>query len=50
VILLTPHIVQEPGTYSERLGERQRKLLDPFDQGQDAVKGATEPLPGRKLP
>lgn len=50
VILLTPHIVQEPGTYSEKLGERQRKLLDPFDQEQDAVKRATEPLPGRKMP
>ncbi len=46
VILLTPHIVQEPGTYSKKLGERQRTLMAPFDQDQEAIKRATEPLIG----
>lgn len=44
VILLTPHIVQEPGTYSKKLGDRQRTLMAPFDQDQEAIKQATEPL------
>lgn len=40
VILLTPHIIQEPGELSRSLGERQRKLLDAFDPNQDDVKRA----------
>jgi len=43
VILLTPHIVQEPGAYSESLEERYQKLLKPFDQNQDDVKRALPP-------
>lgn len=38
VILLTPHIIQEPGELSSSLGERQRKLLDAFDPDHDDVK------------
>ncbi|HEY6097255.1 MAG TPA: type II secretion system secretin GspD, partial [Candidatus Deferrimicrobium sp.] len=45
VILLTPHIIQEPGEISRSLEERQRRLLDPFDPNQDDVKRA---LPGSR--
>jgi general secretion pathway protein D len=40
VILLTPHIIQEPGSLSRKLNERQRKILGSFDQSLDEVKRA----------
>ena len=45
VILLTPHIIQEPGTTSKSLEDRQRTILDAFDPKRDEVKRA---LPGSK--
>ena len=45
VILLTPHIIQEPGAVSRSLEERQRKILAPFDGDRDEVKRA---LPGSR--
>jgi general secretion pathway protein D len=50
VILLTPHIIQEPGEVSRSLEERQRKLLDAFDPNQDDVKRALPRLRGEKKP
>ena len=50
VILLTPHIIQEPGELSRSLGERQRKLLDAFDPNQDEVKRAYPKPRGEKQP
>ncbi len=43
VILLTPHIIQEPGKFSEKHAERQRKILDRFDQNVDEVRQALPP-------
>jgi general secretion pathway protein D len=40
LILLTPHIIQEPGIVSKALEERQRKLLNAFDPNRDEVKRA----------
>ena len=34
VILLTPHIIDEPGVFTEKLMERQRRLLKDFDNEQ----------------
>jgi general secretion pathway protein D len=45
IILLTPHIIQEPGSVSKSLEDRQRKLLDAFDANRDEVKRA---LPGSR--
>ena len=43
LIMLTPHIIQEPGTLSKPLADRQRKMLDAFDQNAEEVRRA---LPG----
>ena len=40
LIMLTPHIIQEPGVVSKALEERQRKMLDAFDPNRDEVKRA----------
>ena len=40
VILLTPHIIHEPGMASKSLEDRQRKILDAFDPKRDEVKRA----------
>jgi general secretion pathway protein D len=45
VILLTPHIIQEPGMVTKSLEDRQRKILNTFDPNRDEVKRA---LPGSK--
>ncbi|MGZ8441432.1 MAG: type II secretion system secretin GspD, partial [Candidatus Deferrimicrobiaceae bacterium] len=45
VILLTPHIIQEPGVASKSLEGRQRTILDAFDPKRDEVKRA---LPGAR--
>jgi len=50
VILLTPHIIQEPGEVSRSLEDRQRKLLDAFDPNQDDVKRAYPRPRGEKQP
>jgi len=50
VILLTPHIIQEPGEVSRSLADRQRKLLNAFDPNQDDVKRALPRLQGEKQP
>jgi general secretion pathway protein D len=50
VILLTPHIIQEPGEVSRSLEERQRKLLDAFPANQDDVKRAYPKPRGEKQP
>jgi general secretion pathway protein D len=50
VILLTPHIIQEPGMASRSLEERQRKILDAFDPNQDEVKRALPESKGEKKP
>jgi general secretion pathway protein D len=50
VILLTPHIIQEPGEVSRSLEERQRKLLNAFDPNQDDVKRAFPKSRGEKQP
>jgi general secretion pathway protein D len=43
LIMLTPHIIQEPGTLSKPLEDRQLELLDPFAATREEVKRA---LPG----
>ncbi|MBE0602231.1 MAG: type II secretion system secretin GspD, partial [Deltaproteobacteria bacterium] len=43
VILLTPHIISEPGALSEKLAERQRNYLDRFDQDFDPTKRTFQP-------
>jgi general secretion pathway protein D len=50
VILLTPHIIQEPGEISRSLEERQRRLLDAFDPNQEDVKRALPRPRGEKQP
>ena len=43
VILLTPHIIQEPGSFTEKLAERQRKILDDFDKNNDHIRSVLHP-------
>ncbi|MCL1925955.1 MAG: type II secretion system secretin GspD [Syntrophorhabdaceae bacterium] len=43
VILLTPHIIQEPGVFTEKLAERQRKILLDFDQNNDHIRSVFPP-------
>jgi len=50
LILLTPHIIQEPGVVSKALEERQRKLLNAFDPNRDEVKRALPGSRGEKQP
>ena len=50
VILLTPHIIQEPGVVSKSLEDRQRKVLNPFDPNRDEVKRALPESRGEKQP
>jgi general secretion pathway protein D len=50
VILLTPHIIQEPGVISKALENRQRQMLDAFDKGSEEVKRALESHNGRPRP
>ena len=40
LVMLTPHIIQEPGVASKALDDRQRKMLDAFDPTRDEVKRA----------
>ena len=40
LIMLTPHIIQEPGALSKPLEDRQRQMLDPFAATRDEVKRA----------
>ncbi len=40
VIMLTPHIISEPGMLSKALEEKQRNMLGAFDQNNDAVRRA----------
>ncbi|MGE5285281.1 MAG: type II secretion system secretin GspD [Actinomycetota bacterium] len=44
LIMLTPHIIQEPGELSKPLEDRQRKMLDPFAASRDDVKRALREL------
>jgi len=44
LIMLTPHIIQEPGEFSKPLEDRQRKMLDPFAATRDEVKRALREL------
>jgi general secretion pathway protein D len=63
VILLTPFIIQEPGRLASGLEERQRIMLQPFNQNADEVRralpspqqpepqgGALQPAPQGGLP
>jgi len=50
VILLTPHIIQEPGVVSKALEDRQRTLLKAFDQDKDEVKRALPESRGETKP
>lgn len=50
LILLTPHIIQEPGVVSKALEERQRKMLNAFDPNRDEVKRALPASRGEKQP
>jgi len=40
LIMLTPTIIQEPGRLSKPLADRQRKMLNAFDQNLEEVKRA----------
>jgi len=50
LIMLTPHIIQEPGVLSKPLEDRQRKMLTPFDPNRDEVKRAFPESRGEKQP
>ena len=50
LIMLTPHIIQEPGVLSKALEDRQRKMLDAFDPNRDEVKRALPESRGEKQP
>ena len=50
LILLTPHIIQEPGNVSKSLEDRQRKMLNAFDPDRDEVKRALPESRGEKQP
>jgi general secretion pathway protein D len=50
LILLTPHIIQEPGNVSKALEDRQRKMLNAFDPDRDEVKRALPESRGEKQP
>jgi general secretion pathway protein D len=50
LIMLTPHIIQEPGVVSKALEDRQRKLLNAFDLKRDEVKRALPESRGGKQP
>jgi type II secretory pathway component GspD/PulD (secretin) len=44
LIMLTPHIIQEPGALSKPLEERQRKMISPFEPTRrDEVRGVLPP-------
>jgi general secretion pathway protein D len=45
LIMLTPHIIQEPAALSKPLEDRQRTMLDPFAPTRDEVKRV---FPGSK--
>ena len=50
VILLTPHIIQEPGIFPKGLEDRQRKMLGAFDADRDEVKRAFPERQGGQRP
>ncbi len=50
LILLTPHVIQEPGVVPKALEERQRKMLNAFDPNRDEVKRAFPESKGEKKP
>jgi len=50
VILLTPHIIHEPGMVSKALEDRQRNILNTFDPKRDEVKRAFPGSKGEQLP
>ncbi len=40
LIMLTPHIIQEPGALAKPLEDRQRQMIDPFAATREEVKRA----------
>jgi len=48
LIMLTPHIIQEPGALSKPLEDRQRQMLDVFAPTRDEVKRALPESQGEK--
>jgi general secretion pathway protein D len=50
LIMLTPHIIQEPGVLSKPLEDRQRKMLTPFNPNLDDVKRALPESRGERQP
>ena len=50
LIMLTPHIIQEPGVVSKALEDRQRKMLNAFDPNSDEVKRALPESKREKQP
>jgi len=50
LIMLTPHIIHEPGNLSKPLEDRQRQMLDPFAPTRDEVKHLLPESTGEKKP
>jgi general secretion pathway protein D len=50
LIMLTPHIIHEPGDLSKPLEDRQRQMLDPFAPTRDEVKHLLPESTGEKKP
>ena len=50
LIMLTPHIIHEPGDLSKPLEDRQRQMLDPFAPTRDEVKRLLPESTGEKKP
>ncbi|MBE0607265.1 MAG: type II secretion system secretin GspD [Deltaproteobacteria bacterium] len=50
LIMLTPHIIHEPGDLSKPLEDRQRQMLDPFATTRDEVKRLLPESTGEKKP
>ncbi len=50
LIMLTPHIIHEPGNLSKPLEDRQREMLDPFSATRDEGKRLFPESVGEKKP
>jgi general secretion pathway protein D len=50
LVMLTPHIIHEPGGLSKPLEDRQRQMLNAFDPNRDEVKRAFPETKGEKQP